>query len=58
MSISVIIPVGHKDQDFKLIDQIKDKFDNFEIILAASYQNNEVKKLEEKVDAITSLGIV
>jgi len=50
MSISVIIPVGHKDHDFKLIDQIKDKFDNFEIILAASYQNNEVKKLEEKVD--------
>src|SRR6056300_188650 len=32
MSISVIIPVGHKDQDFKLIDQIKDKFSNFEII--------------------------
>ena len=48
MSISVIIPVGHKDYDFKLIDQIKDKFDNFEIILAASYQNNEVKKIEEK----------
>jgi glycosyltransferase A (GT-A) superfamily protein (DUF2064 family) len=38
-----------------LIDQIKDKFDNFEIILAASYQNNEVKKLEEKVDKFISI---
>jgi hypothetical protein len=55
MSISVIIPVGHKDHDFKLIDQIKDKFDNFEIILAASYQNNEVKKIEEKVDKFISI---
>jgi len=55
MSISVIIPVGHKDLDFKLIDQIKDKFDNFEIILATSYQNNEVKKLEEKVDKFISV---
>src|SRR5210317_886070 len=55
MSISVIIPVGHKYHDFKLIDQIKDKFDNFEIILATSYQNNEVKKLEEKVDKFISI---
>jgi glycosyltransferase A (GT-A) superfamily protein (DUF2064 family) len=55
MSISVIIPVGHKDHDFKLIDQIKEKFDNFEIILAASYQNNEVKKLEEEVDKFISV---
>jgi hypothetical protein len=55
MSISVIIPAGHKDHDFKLIDQIKDKFDNFEIILAVSYQNNEAKKLDEKVDKFISI---
>ena len=55
MNISVIIPVGHKDYDFKLIDQIREKFEDFEIIIAASYQNNEVVKLEEKVDKIISV---
>jgi glycosyltransferase A (GT-A) superfamily protein (DUF2064 family) len=50
MKVSVIIPVGHKDQDFRVIDQIKEKFESFEIIVAASYQNNEAKNLEEKVD--------
>jgi len=55
MKVSVIIPVGHKDQDFKVIDQIKEKFDNFEIIVAASYQNNEAKNLEEKVDQFLSI---
>ena len=55
MKVSVIIPVGHKDQDFKLIDQIKEKFESFEIIVAASYQNNEAKNLEEKVDQFLSI---
>ena len=44
MSISVIIPVGHKDDNFSLIDQIKSKFKDFEIIIAASYQNSIVKE--------------
>ena len=55
MKVSVIIPVGHKDQDFKVIDQIKEKFESFEIIVAASYQNNEAKNLEEKVDQFLSI---
>jgi glycosyltransferase A (GT-A) superfamily protein (DUF2064 family) len=55
MKVSVIIPVGHKDQDFKVIDQIKEKFESFEIIVAASYQNNEAKNLEEKVDQFVSI---
>ena len=55
MKVSVIIPVGHKDQDFKVIDQIKEKFESFEIIVAASYKNNEAKNLEEKVDQFLSI---
>ena len=55
MKVSVIIPVGHKDQDFRVIDQIKEKFESFEIIVAASYQNNEAKNLEEKVDQFLSI---
>jgi glycosyltransferase A (GT-A) superfamily protein (DUF2064 family) len=55
MKVSVIIPVGHKDQDFKVIDQIKEKFESFEIIVVASYQNNEAKNLEEKVDQFLSI---
>jgi hypothetical protein len=55
MKVSVIIPIGHKDQNFTLIDQIKEKFESFEIIVAASYQNNEAKKLEDKVDQFLSI---
>jgi glycosyltransferase A (GT-A) superfamily protein (DUF2064 family) len=55
MKVSVIIPVGHKDQDFRVIDQIKEKFESFEIIVVASYQNNEAKNLEEKVDQFISI---
>ena len=55
MKVSVIIPIGHKDQNFSLIDQIKEKFESFEIIVAASYQNNEAKKLENKVDQFLSV---
>ena len=55
MKVSVIIPVGRKDQDFKVIDQIKEKFESFEIIVAASYQNNEAKNLEKKVDQFLSI---
>src|SRR5210317_1223885 len=55
MKVSVIIPVSHKDQDFRVIDQIKEKFESFEIIVAASYQNNEAKNLEEKVDQFLSI---
>ena len=56
MSISVIIPVGHKDDNFSLIDQIKSKFKDFEIIIAASYQNSIVK--EQKIMSINSYQFI
>ena len=55
MSISVIIPVGHKDDNFSLIDQIKSKFKDFEIIIAASYQNSIVKEQKDNVDQLLSI---
>ena len=50
MKLSIIIPINHKDQNFELIDQLKNKFKDQEIIIASSNQNIEAKKLEEHVD--------
>ena len=55
MKISIIVPAGHKDEDFSLIDQIREKFKDFEIILAASYQNSKAKEQENKVDQLISI---
>ena len=55
MSISIVIPIGHKDQNFKIIDQIKEKFKEYEVIVVSSYQNTEAKTLEEKVDQFLSI---
>ena len=55
MAISVIIPVGHKDDNFSLINQIKSKFKDFEIIIAASYQNTKVKEQKDNVDQLLSI---
>jgi len=52
MDISIIIPIGHKDEDFSLIHQIKEKFKGCEIIISASYQNLKVKELSENVDQL------
>jgi glycosyltransferase A (GT-A) superfamily protein (DUF2064 family) len=55
MDISVIIPIGHKDKNFELIDQLKKKFNNIEIIVVSSYQNSEAKVLEGKADQFLSI---
>jgi glycosyltransferase involved in cell wall biosynthesis len=55
MSVSIVIPIGHKDQNFEIIDQIKEKFKEYEVILVSSYQNTEAKTLEEKVDQFLSI---
>ena len=52
MKISIIVPVGHKDQNFKLFDQLKNKFKDHEIIVASSSQNIEAKKLKDHVDQL------
>ena len=48
MKLSIVVPIGHKDQNFKLFDQLKDKFKDHEIIAACSSQNFEAKKIIEK----------
>tara|TARA_B100001093_G_scaffold445578_1_gene449283 strand:- start:1315 stop:2628 length:1314 start_codon:yes stop_codon:yes gene_type:complete len=50
MKLSIVVPIGHKDQNFKIFDQLKDKFKDHEIIAACSSQNSQAKKLEEHVD--------
>ena len=55
MKLSIIIPIGHKDQNFKLFDQLKNKFKDYEIIVASSEQNIEAKKLEEHVDQFLTI---
>ena len=55
MKLSIIIPIGHKDQNFELFDQLKNKFKDHEIIVASSSQNIEAKKLEEHVDQFLTI---
>ena len=50
MSISNVIPIGHKDQNFEIIEQIKEKFKEYKVIVVSSYQNTEAKTREKKVD--------
>jgi glycosyltransferase A (GT-A) superfamily protein (DUF2064 family) len=56
MKLSIVVPIGHKDQNFKLFDQLKDKFKEHEIIAACSSQNYEAKKIiEEHVDQFLTI---
>ena len=55
MKLSIIVPIGHKDQNFKLFDQLKDKFKDHEIIAACSSQNFEAKKVSEHVDQFLTI---
>ena len=55
MKLSIVVPIGHKDQNFKLFDQLKDKFKDHEIIVACSSQNIQAKKLEEHVDQFLTI---
>lgn len=50
MKLSIVVPIGPKDQNFKLFDQLKDKFKEHEIIIACSSQNIDAKKLKEHVN--------
>ena len=56
MKLSIIVPIGHKDQNFKLFDQLKDKFKDHEIIASCSIQNIEAKKkLEGQVSQFLTI---
>ena len=55
MKISIIVPIGHKDKNFGLFDQLKDKFKDYEIIVASSNQNIEAKKLHKHVDKFLTI---
>ena len=55
MKLSIVVPIGHKDQNFKLFDQLKYKFKDYEIIAACSSQNIKAKKLEEHVDQFLTI---
>ena len=56
MKLSIIVPIGHKDQNFKLFDQLKDKFNDHEIIASCSIQNTEAKKkLEGQVSQFLTI---
>ena len=56
MKLSIIVPIGHKDQNFKLFDQLKDKFKDHEIIASCSIQNIEAKnKLEGQVNQFLTI---
>ena len=55
MKLSIVVPIGHKDQNFKLFDQLKDKFQGHEIIVSCSSQNIEAKKLVEHVDQFLTI---
>ena len=56
MKLSIVVPIGHKDQNFKLFDQLKDKFKDHEIIASCSIQNIEAKKkLKGQVNKFLSI---
>ena len=55
MKLSIVVPIGHKDQNFKLFDQLKDKFKDHEIVVASSSQNIKAKKIEEYVDQFLTI---
>ena len=44
MDLSIIIPVGKREDDFKLIKQIKEKFKGCEIILVIDKDNQFFKQ--------------
>ena len=55
MKLSIIIPIGHNDQNFELFDQLENKFKDHEVVVASSSQNIEAKKLEEHVDQFLTI---
>ena len=55
MKLSIVVPIGPKDQNFKLFDQLKDKFKDHEIIIACCSQNIEAKKLKEHANQFITI---
>ena len=56
MDLSIIIPVGKREDDFKLIKQIKEKFKGCEIILIADKTNEFIKRERMEVDQFSFLN--
>ena len=55
MKLSIVVPIGPKDQNFKLFDQLKDKFKDHEIIIACCSQNLDAKKLKENANQFITI---
>ena len=56
MDLSIIIPVGKREDDFKLIKQIKEKFKGCEIILVIDEDNQLFKQAKIEVDQLSFLS--
>jgi len=50
MDLSIIIPVARRENDFKLIKQLKEKFKGCEIIVVSDETNEFIKSAKLQVD--------
>ena len=49
INLSIIIPVGNYESDFRLVNQIKEKFKGCEIILVVDESNEFI--IQEKIES-------
>jgi glycosyltransferase A (GT-A) superfamily protein (DUF2064 family) len=52
MDLSIIIPVARREHDFKLIKQLREKFQNCEIIIVCDETNEFIKSVELQVNQL------
>ena len=52
MDLSIIIPVARREHDFKLIKQLREKFQNCEIIIVCDETNEFIKSEKLEVDQL------
>ena len=52
MDLSIIIPVARREHDFKLIKQLREKFQNCEIIIVCDETNEFIKSVELEVNQL------
>ena len=52
MDLSIIIPVARREHDFKLIKQLREKFQNCEIIIVCDETNEFIKSAELEVNQL------
>ena len=52
INLSIIIPIGRHENDFKLIKQIKQKFKGCEIILVVDEENKLINQEKIEVDQL------